>query len=98
MKDMLNVMSKYLNIGMKLQDVIFRATWNPAIAIKHQDLGHLTEGAVADIAILRVRKGDFGFMDSAGKKIKGDKKLEAELTIRGGKIVWDLNGLAALDK
>lgn len=78
-------------MGMQLQDIIFRATWNPATAIKRQDLGHLTEGAVADIAVLRVRKGEFGFMDSAGKKIKGDKKLEAELTVRAGKIVWDLN-------
>lgn len=98
MKDMLNIMSKYLNMGMQLQDIIFRATWNPATAIKRQDLGHLTEGVVADIAVLRVRKGEFGFMDSAGKKIKGDKKLEAELTVRAGKIVWDLNGIAASDK
>ncbi len=95
MKDMLKYNVEILKYGMKLQDIIFRATWNPAMAIKRQDLGHLTEGAVADIAILRVRKGEFGFIDSAGKKIKGDKKLEAELTIRAGKIVWDLNGIAA---
>lgn len=95
MKDMLNVMSKFLNIGMKLQDVIYRATWNAALTIKRQDLGNLTEGSVADITILRVRKGEFGFTDSGGKKIKGHHKLEAELTIRAGKIVWDLNGMAA---
>lgn len=98
MKDMLNVMSKFLNIGMSLKDIIYRATWNSALSIKREDLGLLTEGVVADIAVLRVRKGEFGFMDSAGKKIKGDKKLEAELTIRAGKIVWDLNGIAASDK
>ncbi len=95
MKDMLNVMSKFLNIGMKLQDIIYRATWNAAITIKRQDLGNLTEGAVADITILRMRKGEFGFTDSGGKKIKGNQKLEAEVTIRAGKIVWDLNGIAA---
>jgi len=94
MKDMLNVMSKFLNIGMKLQDIIYRATWNAAITIKRQDLGNLTEGAVADITILRRRKGEFGFTDSGGKKIKGNQKLEAEVTIRAGKIVWDLNGIA----
>jgi dihydroorotase len=95
MKDMLNVMSKFLNIGMKLQDIIYRATWNAAITIKRQDLGNLTEGAVADITILRMRKGEFGFTDSGGKKIKGNQKFEAEVTIRAGKIVWDLNGIAA---
>jgi dihydroorotase len=95
MKDMLNVMSKFLNIGMKLQDIIYRATWNAAITIKRQDLGNLTEGAVADITILRMRKGEFGFTDSGGKKIKGNQKLEAEVTIRAGKIVWDLNGIVA---
>jgi dihydroorotase len=95
MKDMLNIMSKFLNIGMHLQDIIYRATWNAALTIKRQDLGNLTEGAVADMTVLRMRKGKFGFIDSAGKKIKGDKKLEAELTIRAGKIVWDLNGIAA---
>jgi dihydroorotase len=97
MKDMLNVMSKFLNIGMKLSDLIDRATRNSALSIKREDLGHLSEGAVADITVIRVRNGDFGFIDSGGKKIKGDKKLEAELTIRAGKIVWDLNGIAASD-
>jgi dihydroorotase len=95
MKSMLNVMSKYLNIGMPLNDVIERASWNAAKAIKRNDLGHLSEGAVADIAILSVLNGKFGFIDAGGNKIEGDRKLEAELTIRAGKIVWDLNGLAA---
>lgn len=95
MKDMLNVMSKYLNIGMPLNEVIRRATWNPAKAVKREDLGHLSEGAVADVAVLRLREGSFGFVDAGGNRISGEEKLEAELTIRGGRVVWDLNGLAA---
>lgn len=95
MKDMLNVMSKYLNMGMKKEDVILRATWAPAQSIKREDLGHLSQGAVADIAVWSIRKGNFGFIDAGGNKIEGDRKLEAELTLREGKIVWDLNGLAA---
>jgi dihydroorotase len=91
----LNVMSKYLNIGMPLHDVIEKATWNAAKAIKRNDLGHLSEGAVADIAVLSVLNGKFGFIDAGGIKLEGNRKLEAELTIRAGKIVWDLNGLAA---
>ena len=52
-------------------------------------------GADADVAILSVRKGNFGFIDAGGNKMEGDKKFEAEMTIRAGKIVWDQNGLAA---
>jgi dihydroorotase len=61
MKDMLNIMSKLMSIGMSLQSVIQAATWNPAREIKHEELGHLSEGAVADIAILAIRTGKFGF-------------------------------------
>ena len=94
MKDLSNTMSKFLNIGMSLQDVILRTTWNPAITIKRTDLGNLSVGAEADIAVFNVRKGDFGFIDIRKTKIKGTQKLETELTIRAGKIVWDLNGLS----
>jgi len=95
MKDMLNVMSKYMAMGMKLKDVIQTATWNAARAIKHEDLGNLTEGAVADIAVIRIRDGKFGFVDAGGNSIEGKHKLEAELTLRAGNIVWDLNGISA---
>jgi len=95
MKTMLNVMSKYLNMGMTMPDVIARGSWNAAKSIKREDLGNLSEGSVADIAVLSVSKGKFGFVDSGNNKIEGDKKLEAELTVRAGRIIWDLNGLAA---
>jgi len=95
MKDMSNVMSKFLAMGMSLQDVIFRSTWNPANVIKRPDLGNLSVGADADVAVFNVRKGDFGFLDVRKTKLKGTQKLEAELTIRAGKIVWDLNGISA---
>jgi dihydroorotase len=95
MKDMLNVMSKYMAMGMSKEDVILRATWRPAASIKREDLGHLTKGAVADIAVWGVRKGKFGFVDAGGNRIEGNEKLESELTLREGKIVWDLNGLSA---
>lgn len=95
MKTMLNVMSKYLNMGMTLPEIIARGSWNAAKSIKREDLGNLSEGSVADIAVLSVAKGKFGFVDSGNNKIEGDKKLEAELTVRAGRIIWDLNGLAA---
>jgi dihydroorotase len=98
MKNMLDIMSKYLNMGMNIEDIIFRATWNSANSIKRDDLGNLSEGSDADIAVLSIRKGNFGFIDAGGTRMDGDRKLEAELTIRGGKVVWDLNGIAAKDQ
>ncbi len=95
MKDMANLLSKFLNMGLSLNDVILRATWNPAKVIKRTELGHLSEGAPADVAVFTLRKGDFGFLDVRGTKMKGTQKLEAELTIRDGRVVWDLNGIAA---
>ena len=93
MKDLANTLSKFLNMGMSVQDVISRATWNPAKVIKRPDLGHLSVGSEADIAVFNLREGDFGFLDSRGRKIKGTQKLEAELTMRAGRIMWDLNGI-----
>jgi dihydroorotase len=97
MKNMLDIMSKFLNMGMTIQDIIYRATWNSALSIKRTDIGQLSEGADADIAVLKVLKGSFGFVDAGGNKMHGDSKFEAEMTIRAGKIVWDQDGLAAQD-
>lgn len=95
MKDLTNVISKCMALGISLPDAIARATWSPAKVIHREDLGHLSVGAEADVAIFNLRKGDFGFLDVAGIRLKGDKKLEAELTLRAGKVVWDLNGISA---
>lgn len=94
MKNMLNVMSKLLNMDMSLNEIIERSTWNPAQYIHHEELGHLSQGAVADLAILKLENGDFGFVDTEGWKMKGSEKLICELTLREGKVVWDLNGIS----
>mgnify|MGYP000023395762 FL=1 len=94
MKDQLSVMSKFMNLGMPLFEVIKASTWKPAQVINRTNLGHLTEGAEADIAILNIRKGNFGFYDKTGYKVNGTEKFECELTIKAGKVVYDLNGLA----
>ncbi len=95
MKDMTNLMSKFLCMGLSLQDVILRSTWNPAKMINRPDLGNLSAGTEADVAIFSLSKGNFGFLDISGERVNGTEKLTAELTIRAGKIVWDLNGIAA---
>jgi dihydroorotase len=96
MKDILNTMSKFLNLGMPLNAVIGSNTARAADAIKRPDLGHLGVGAEADVAVLSLLKGNFGFIDSGGGKLPGTQKLQCELTVKAGQVVWDLNGRAAL--
>ena len=97
MKDMTNVMSKFLNLGVPLYEVVKRSTIHPALQIKRPELGHLTVGAVADIAVLRMEEGRFGFLDVRNARLDGTKRLRCELTLREGHVVWDLNGLAGED-
>jgi dihydroorotase len=94
MKDQLNVMSKFLNMGMGMPALIKSVTSEAASAIRHEELGNLSEHGVADIAILNIEKGKFGFTDNTGFRQEGTQKLICELTIRAGKVVYDLNGLA----
>ena len=93
MKDMLNVMGKFLAMGMSLEDVILRSTWNPAKQIQREDLGHLSVGAPADVAVLRLEKGRFGFVDARSWLLDGTQRLACELTLRDGKVVYDRNGM-----
>lgn len=94
MKDMLTTMSKFMAMGMDLKSVITASTWNPAKEIKHEELGNLSVGSGADVAILNIREGKFGLFDYTGYRIETDKRLECEVTIRDGKIVYDFNGIA----
>ena len=92
MKDMTNVMSKFLNMGMTLQQVVTASTWHPAQQIKRTDLGNLSVGATADVAVLAVQKGTFGFTDVYGAKMTGTQNFVAEITMKDGRVYWDLNG------
>lgn len=95
MKDILNVMSKLLNMGMTIQELVEATTWEPAQVIKREELGNLSVGAVADITLLKTELGEFGFIDTQNKKMEGTKKIVCEMTIREGNVVYDLNGLAS---
>jgi dihydroorotase len=97
MKTLNNVMSKFLNLGLSIQEIIATTTSKPAKYLQRKDLGHLSVGAVADVAVLNIIKGDFGFIDTRGKRMKGKEKIECELTLREGNVVYDLNGLASED-
>ena len=97
MTTMLSTLSKFINMGMTLEDVVLRATWNAARQIKREDLGHLSVGVPADVAVLRLSKGTYGFVDVNGARMQGTQKLEGELTVSSGKVVWDLNGITRSD-
>jgi dihydroorotase len=94
---MIDTMSKLLNAGMTLQQVIERSTVNPARAIHRPELGTLSEGAIADITVIEQQTGKFGFLDSGHGKLIGDKKLFCVLTVRNGQVVWDTEGLSLSD-
>ena len=96
MKNINNVMSKFLNMGLSIKEIIIATTSNPATYLHRKDLGHLSVGAEADVTVLKIRKGNFGFIDTRGKRMMGNKKIECELTIRSGEVVYDLNGLASI--
>jgi len=97
MKDMLNVMGKFLVMGLSLDEVVARSTWNPAREIHHEELGNLSVGAPADITVLRLERGQFGYTDMYGARLGGDRRLTCELTLREGKVVYDLNGITRPD-
>jgi dihydroorotase len=96
MKNINNVMSKFLNMGLSIQELIAATTSKPAKYIQRNDLGHLSVGGVADVTLLKIKEGNFGFIDTRGKRMEGNQKLECELTLKGGKVVYDLNGLASI--
>lgn len=88
-----NMISKLMNLGMSLQDGVVRATVNPAKAIgRYPELGTLSEGATADVAVLELESGVFAFIDSMRKKLTGTKNLACVMTIRGGRVIFDRDG------
>jgi len=97
MKDMTTTMSKVLSLGVSLLEVIRMSTVNSAVSIRRPGVGRLSPGAGADIAVLRLDNGQFGYQDARGARFMGKQKLVCEMTLRDGKVVWDLNGRAGED-
>jgi dihydroorotase len=97
MIDMTTVMSKFLAMGVPLAEVIRESTVNPAAQIGHPELGHLSIGAVADVAVLQLLQGSFGYRDVAGGRFVGQQRLCCELTLKDGRVMWDWNGRTGTD-
>jgi dihydroorotase len=84
-----DIMSRFLAMGLDPATVIGMVTWTPAQEIHRPELGHLSEGAVADIAILRLRHGHFIYTDCTGHRIAASRKFGCIMTIRGGRVEYD---------
>jgi len=95
MKDMLTTGDKFLAMGLSLKEVIADMSWHPAVEVQQTQLGNLSEGAIADVAILRVDHGNFGFADGGGARIQGNQRLDCEMTLKDGLIVYDLDARAS---
>ena len=93
---MTETMTKMLVLGMELPDVIERSTWAPALTIGHPELGNIGQTAFADIAVLEIAEGSFGLTDngSGNRVYPSNKRINCEMTIRDGEVVWDRNGLS----
>jgi dihydroorotase len=92
-----NVMSKFLAMGVPLDDVIRRSTVNPASEIHRPELGTLSIGKDADIAVLELAKGRFGYIDSGVARMDANVRLLARMTIRAGRILYDPSGLSMVE-
>lgn len=91
---MSNVISKFLSMGVPLNDLIRRATVNPAREIHRPELGTLSVGEDADIAVLEELHGHFGYIDCGYAKMEGSSQIVARMTIRAGRILYDPSGLS----
>ena len=94
---MTDVMSKFLGIGVPLDDVIRRSTVNPASEIHRPELGTLSVGKDADIAVLELMKGRFAYIDCGVARMDANVKLTARMTIRAGRIAYDPSGLSMVE-
>jgi len=94
---MTEVMSKFLAMGVPLEDIIRRSTVNPAKEIRRPELGTLSVGSEADVAVLEVLHGRFGYIDDGWARMDGNLKLVARMTVRGGRILYDPSGLSMVE-
>jgi dihydroorotase len=85
--DLATTLSKFLHLGLTLDQVIQRAATNPANTFGFpQGLGTLREGAEADVAVFALSEGNFEFVDSVKQRRVGHHKLVPVATVKAGRI------------
>jgi dihydroorotase len=94
---MTQVMSKFLAMGVPLDEIIRRSTVNPAREIRRPELGTLSVGEEGDIAVLEQFSGKFSYIDCGFARMDGTGKLIARMTVRAGRILYDPSGLSMVE-
>ena len=89
-----NVLSKFRSMDVPLDELIKRSTVNPANEIHRPDLGTLSVGKDADIAVLEEQQGKFGYIDCGFARMDGNVRIFARMTLRAGRILYDPSGLS----
>jgi dihydroorotase len=85
--DLATTLSKFLHLGLKLEDVVARATMNPANTFGFpKGLGTLREGSVGDVAIFEMEEGDFEFRDAQQELRVGHRRMVPVATVKAGKL------------
>ena len=95
--DLMTTLSKFLNMGVPVEELVDRVTARPARALKRPELGTLREGGLADLAVIEIQQGQFGFLDAGLARLRGNRNMRAVMTMREGLIVWDSEGLSRTD-
>src|SRR3984957_9990952 len=83
--DQVTTLSKFLCMGMPLNDVIAATTVNAATALKRPELGSLKPGSVGDATVLSVREGQFDYVDVVGEHMTGDKRIVRDGVVIAGR-------------
>jgi dihydroorotase len=84
--DLTTTMSKFLCLGMPLEDVVRATTFAPATAMRRPDLATLSVGSIGDATVLSLSEGLFAFEDTVGEVLKGSERLTAEFVVIGGQL------------
>jgi dihydroorotase len=86
--DLATTMSKFLHLGLSLDEVLAKTTRTPADLLGlSTHLGAVQEGMLADLALFRLASGDFEFEDSMGERVHGRARLEPVAVVKGGRLI-----------
>jgi len=83
--DQVTTLSKFLCLGMPLDEVIAASTVNAAMALKRPELGSLKPGSVGDATLLSIKEGQFDYVDVVGEHLIGDRKIASEGVVVAGR-------------
>jgi dihydroorotase len=83
--DQVTTLSKFLAMGMPLNEVIAATTVNAAMALRRPELGSLRPGSTADATVLSVLEGAFEYVDAVGEHMTCDKRIVAEAVVIAGR-------------